>query len=83
MCKDPLSETDIGTIVQTLLYDDQVTETSDAAEITYRKMTWPINVEESALASVPCGVCPVADQCHPGGVVAPETCVYWQRYLQF
>ena len=34
------------------------------------------------LSGVPCGVCPVARQCTPGGVVSPEGCVYWTRWLE-
>lgn len=68
--------------MQTLLYDNHITELHTDQEVTYRKNTWPLDLEESSLATMPCGVCPVADQCHPGGVVAPETCVYWHQYLQ-
>ena len=30
---------------------------------------------------VPCGVCPVAKECTPGGVISPETCVYMTAWL--
>jgi hypothetical protein len=27
-----------------------------------------------------CGVCPVFDQCTPGGIISPETCVYLPQW---
>jgi hypothetical protein len=35
------------------------------------------------LRTVPCGVCPVTEKCTPGGVVSPETCVYFSAWLEF
>lgn len=32
--------------------------------------------------SVPCGVCPVFAQCAPGGVISPESCVYFEDWWQ-
>mmetsp|Transcript_64725 Transcript_64725/g.146019 ORF Transcript_64725/g.146019 Transcript_64725/m.146019 type:complete len:329 (-) Transcript_64725:27-1013(-) len=32
--------------------------------------------------SLPCGVCPVFDQCAPGGVVSPESCVYLNQWWE-
>jgi len=31
----------------------------------------------------PCGVCPVFDQCTPGGIISPETCIYFTNWLEF
>jgi hypothetical protein len=33
------------------------------------------------LSAVPCGTCPVAASCKPGGLVSPETCVYISHWL--
>ena len=30
--------------------------------------------------SMPCGVCPVFDECNPGGVISPETCIYLEQW---
>lgn len=35
------------------------------------------------LTAIPCGTCPVAKHCKPGGVVSPETCVYYATWLMF
>ena len=39
--------------------------------------------DHSALTSVPCGVCPVFNECHDGGVISPQTCIYYAEWLQF
>lgn len=80
-----LSPADISSIVSTLLYDDVILETDDMGddgETKYCRAAWPEDVEDLGLATAPCGVCPVKDQCHPGGVVSPETCEYWGEYLK-
>lgn len=35
----------------------------------------------SGLSMTPCGVCPVASQCQPGGIVSPEGCQYLTDFL--
>ena len=37
----------------------------------------------NALADAPCGVCPVFRDCHPGGLISPETCTYFNEWMQF
>lgn len=39
--------------------------------------------EQSAFTSIPCGVCPVFNECTPDGPVSPATCVYYQQWLDF
>lgn len=39
--------------------------------------------ETTALTSVPCGTCPVFSECHDGGVISPQTCVYYDKWLDF
>ena len=36
-----------------------------------------------ALSAMPCGVCPVFEDCTPGGVISPATCVYIDKWLDF
>lgn len=33
------------------------------------------------LTGMPCGVCPVANQCHDNGVISPKTCIYMTQWL--
>jgi len=35
----------------------------------------------SGLSFSPCGVCPLTEQCRPGGLVSPEKCVYITDFL--
>lgn len=32
---------------------------------------------------VPCGICPVIDNCHDDGPISPRTCVYMKEWLEF
>ncbi|KAJ9190042.1 hypothetical protein P3X46_001278 [Hevea brasiliensis] len=36
-----------------------------------------------AMASIPCGVCPRIRQCTPDGIISPQTCVYYSKWLDF
>lgn len=38
--------------------------------------------EGGMMEGIPCGVCPMIDECSPEGVISPTTCVYYQRWLQ-
>jgi DNA-directed RNA polymerase III subunit RPC6 len=33
--------------------------------------------------AIPCGVCPVMDQCCEGSQISPQSCVYYQTWLDF
>lgn len=35
----------------------------------------------SGMSFTPCGVCPLTEQCRPGGIVSPEGCVYITEFL--
>ncbi|XP_062229169.1 uncharacterized protein LOC133926984 [Phragmites australis] len=34
------------------------------------------------MEGIPCGVCPRIDECSPEGVISPNTCVYYKKWLQ-
>ncbi|XP_065869198.1 uncharacterized protein [Euphorbia lathyris] len=36
-----------------------------------------------AMASIPCGVCPRISQCTPDGIISPQTCSYYSKWLEF
>ena len=46
-------------------------------------MIVPPSLSVDHLSEVPCGACTVQAQCEPGGVVSPETCVYFAKWLEF
>mmetsp|Transcript_17094 Transcript_17094/g.58438 ORF Transcript_17094/g.58438 Transcript_17094/m.58438 type:complete len:298 (+) Transcript_17094:229-1122(+) len=85
-----LGEEDVLQIVNTLVYDGHVdANPADGTDEQYPKGTVvytpsPLRIpESSAFTSMPCGVCPVFNDCQPGGLVSPETCVYYQKWLDF
>lgn len=74
-------------IMDTLVLDGDVEETMGGA--TYSSETVCYRVaksripETSALTNIPCGICPVLHECSPGGLISPETCVYFNDWLSF
>mmetsp|Transcript_6760 Transcript_6760/g.14940 ORF Transcript_6760/g.14940 Transcript_6760/m.14940 type:complete len:285 (-) Transcript_6760:528-1382(-) len=84
--KVDLREEDIGSIVNTLIYDGRVDQVDGEGEHDvsdhYRPAVHSIPAS-SAFTSVPCGVCPVFNECHEDGLITPQTCVYYEKWLQF
>ncbi|MCD7452843.1 hypothetical protein HAX54_018284 [Datura stramonium] len=35
------------------------------------------------MASIPCGACPRISLCTPDGIISPQTCVYYTKWLNF
>lgn len=56
-------------------------EDDDGTE-RYRPAVLPLPTS-TPFTSIPCGVCPVIDQCSEGGQISPQTCVYYQKWLEF
>ncbi|PKA46474.1 hypothetical protein AXF42_Ash012607 [Apostasia shenzhenica] len=47
----------------------------------YRSSRGRAGSNDGSFASIPCGVCPRIYECIPDGVISPETCVYYQKWL--
>ncbi|CAD7701120.1 unnamed protein product [Ostreobium quekettii] len=77
-----LSNSNIKSIVDTLIYDGRVDEVEGSSGVQYRSALLQLP-DSSALTSVPCGVCPVFNECRPGGIVSPESCIYYDKWLDF
>eukprot|EP00879_Flechtneria_rotunda_P020829 GHRR01021929.1.p1 GENE.GHRR01021929.1~~GHRR01021929.1.p1 ORF type:complete len:264 (+),score=56.92 GHRR01021929.1:85-876(+) len=81
-----LREEDIYTLLHTLICDgriEAIEEPDDEEGLErYRVAVLPVP-DTTALTSIPCGVCPVIDQCCEGGQVSPQACVYYQAWLEF
>uniref|UniRef100_G3MKQ0 DNA-directed RNA polymerase III subunit RPC6 n=2 Tax=Amblyomma TaxID=6942 RepID=G3MKQ0_AMBMU len=94
--KVQLSLEDIETILNTLIYDGKAEKTvvcgssvlggssknsSSSEELLnlYRAIE-PL-VESAGLMRMPCGTCPVKQNCYEGGVVSPSTCQYFKKWL--
>ncbi|KAK6181593.1 hypothetical protein SNE40_009417 [Patella caerulea] len=82
--KVQLAVEDIETILDTLVYDGKVEESFLEAQSGDRKRLYrsikPL-IETTGLMRMPCGSCPVVDQCREGGVISPLTCVYMKDWL--
>ncbi|XP_046545138.1 DNA-directed RNA polymerase III subunit RPC6-like [Haliotis rubra] len=86
--KVQLSVEDIETILDTLIYDGKVERTlvaaqgttGDSGQLRLYRAVKPI-IQPTGLVRIPCGTCPVFDQCHDGGIVSPQTCVYMKEWL--
>eukprot|EP01010_Urceolus_cornutus_P002336 NODE_2978_length_433_cov_179.205729_g2367_i0.p1 GENE.NODE_2978_length_433_cov_179.205729_g2367_i0~~NODE_2978_length_433_cov_179.205729_g2367_i0.p1 ORF type:complete len:108 (-),score=13.89 NODE_2978_length_433_cov_179.205729_g2367_i0:35-358(-) len=88
-----LNERDVQDIVNVLLYDGFIEEVEDmscapvAGQHTtlYKIADTPVSSWETPLTNVPCGTCPVFDQCgsNASSLVSPLTCPYLTEWLDF
>ncbi|KAJ8309487.1 hypothetical protein KUTeg_014361 [Tegillarca granosa] len=87
--KVQLSIEDIETILDTLIYDGKVERSivagqggsGDSGQVKLYRAVSPL-IQPSGLMRMPCGACPVFDQCYEGGAVSPKTCVYMKEWLE-
>ena len=92
--KVDLSSDDIETILNTLVYDGKaernVMSTSTISSSSsnnenvylYRAVDSTL-AKGSSFVHTPCGICPLIDNCYPGGLIQPLTCVYMKEWLEF
>lgn len=84
--KVALGPEEIGSIIQTLMYDGRVEEvrsvrlTPGASHETKYKVSQQITTF-NYLSETPCGVCPVFDQCQEGNSISPRSCLYMTKWL--
>ncbi|KAK8623968.1 hypothetical protein V6N13_065327 [Hibiscus sabdariffa] len=91
-----LSKQQVEEIVKALVLDNQVMEvkstgTGEFASIPVGKVCYKCigkrgyggEPKLGALASIPCGVCPQISRCTPDGIISPNTCAYYQKWLDF
>lgn len=55
---------------------------TDPDSTHYRPTMLPLP-ERTPFTSLPCGVCPVFNDCKEGGPISPQTCEYYQAWLKF
>lgn len=82
LSNETLSQSDIRTLMTTMLYDRAIEECDgpDESGEYYRlcRNTPAVN----HLTSTPCGWCPVFKSCEPGGVISPDCCLYMTEWLK-
>jgi DNA-directed RNA polymerase III subunit RPC6 len=86
----------IKEIVNALVFDNEVTEVESngmgefdyipVGKVCYRctsKGGLKGELKTGAMASIPCGVCPQISLCTADGIISPQTCVYFTKWLDF
>ncbi|GFT48061.1 DNA-directed RNA polymerase III subunit RPC6 [Nephila pilipes] len=86
--KVQLSKQDIETILDTLVFDGKVEKSVICSSSTLNEgdsenvygVIKPL-ISNCGLMRVPCGVCPVHNECRDGGIISPTTCPYVKECL--
>ena len=76
---------DIQALLNNMIYDGAIEEVPTPSDLGQKgvvkyKKAKPFRSAEH-LAESPCGVCPVASQCHENGEISPSTCVYLPEWM--
>lgn len=79
--KVKLSEHDVETILNTLVYDARAERHITVDETVLFRYVETL-LPQTGLTQIPCGVCPVLSRCSLTGMVRPETCTYLTTWLQ-
>lgn len=86
--KVDLSAEDIQAVIDKLMFEGEIEEYTDPNELVVdsrdKRKKWKISSKISPfdyLSQCPCGICPVQDECTPGGIISPITCQYMSAWL--
>lgn len=82
--KVKLTVSDVGKILQSLVYDGLAERSASITETGapfYEYRASEPFVKTTGLMRVPCGVCPVFDDCHDEGDVTPSKCIYFTDWF--
>ncbi|XP_074598390.1 RNA polymerase III subunit F [Brevipalpus obovatus] len=83
--KVALSNSDIENILETLVFDGKVEKqlsVDTSSNINTYRAIQQITVP-NGLMRMPCGLCPVSDECHIDGIISPSKCIYLKEWLNF
>ena len=78
-----LTEANVQTIINLLIFDDKIQEISNKhnpGNPIYKLSNWEQCVKEPEFVNVPCGTCPLINQCKPQGIISPINCVYFDEW---
>ncbi|XP_059649365.1 uncharacterized protein LOC132295216 isoform X2 [Cornus florida] len=88
--KDECTPQQIAQILRSMVLDNEIIEVKSTGlgeyasipmgTVCYRSATGQ-GPKTGAMASIPCGVCPRITQCSPDGLISPQTCVYFTKWL--
>ena len=84
-----MTREELELVIQTLVYDGRLEEVRPSVLLMtgynrggtlMYKATKPLQLTNN-YTSVPCGTCPMMNQCCEGGIISPSTCEYMQHWL--
>ena len=78
-----LTEANVQTIINLLIFDDKIQEISNKhnpGNPIYKLSNWEQCVKEPEFVNVPCGTCPLINQCKPQGIISPINCLYFDEW---
>lgn len=74
---------DVQHVVNILLYDGEVDPVVTANEKTILYRPSYLVLPQLKITEIPCVCCPVTKHCSDTGDITPETCIYFQTWLDF
>lgn len=70
--------------MDTLIFDGKIekyVEVCGGDTTKLYKVVEPL-IKGTGLMRMPCGSCPVAHECHEGGIISPTKCIYMKEWLE-
>ncbi|KAK9792986.1 hypothetical protein WJX73_009296 [Symbiochloris irregularis] len=76
-----IQQAEIDSVLAALVYDRRIERVPTVGQAVFKPSRG--HKATSAFASIPCGVCPVINECTPHGHISPQACVYFDAWLDF
>eukprot|EP00633_Aureoumbra_lagunensis_P005761 CAMPEP_0197319580 /NCGR_PEP_ID=MMETSP0891-20130614/55520_1 /TAXON_ID=44058 ORGANISM="Aureoumbra lagunensis, Strain CCMP1510" /NCGR_SAMPLE_ID=MMETSP0891 /ASSEMBLY_ACC=CAM_ASM_000534 /LENGTH=302 /DNA_ID=CAMNT_0042810591 /DNA_START=84 /DNA_END=992 /DNA_ORIENTATION=- len=77
---------DVQLVINSLIFDNKIERyyqnPFDDASIKYKAVTEELSIGASFPKTVPCATCPVRSRCSSNGLISPDTCIYFDRWLE-
>jgi DNA-directed RNA polymerase III subunit RPC6 len=74
-----LKEEELTTVLNMLIFEDELEEVGGLGRGDYVLAKGGSDAADGFI-STPCFVCPVFNECTPGGEISPQTCVYFENW---
>ncbi|KAM7254579.1 hypothetical protein ACFE04_003959 [Oxalis oulophora] len=88
-----LTKEQVGEILKALVFDNVILEIKSngsgefssipVGQVCYKCSKKKDRDSVGLMTSIPCGVCPQISRCTPDGIISPNTCVYYKKWLDF
>ena len=76
-----LQQEDVAHVLTTLRYDGEIEDVDIGDGVLRYRLQYGAELESTPLSEVPCGSCPVFQECCEDGHVSPQTCEYFTKWL--